>query len=73
MPDDLGAETRRRESTRRIDDDFIRSLAFRSDSTLGVPGVFNAYRAGNVVIANAPDRRRRRQGGYAYVPRLIRY
>jgi len=33
---------------RRIDDDFIDPLAFRADSTLGVPGVFNAYRAGNV-------------------------
>jgi len=39
---------------RRIDDDFIDPLAFRSDSTLGVPGVFNAYRAGNVVIAMRP-------------------
>jgi len=35
---------------RRIDDDFIDPLAFRADSTLGVPGVFNAYRAGNVVL-----------------------
>ena len=29
---------------RRIDDDFIDPLAFRPDSTLGVPGIFNAYR-----------------------------
>jgi uncharacterized circularly permuted ATP-grasp superfamily protein len=59
---------------RRIDDDFIDPLAFREDSSLGVPGLFNAYRAGNVVIANAlgtgiaDDK-----AVYAYVPKLIRY
>jgi uncharacterized circularly permuted ATP-grasp superfamily protein len=59
---------------RRIDDDFIDPLAFREDSSLGVPGLFNAYRAGNVVIANAlgtgiADNK----AVYAYVPKLIRY
>src|SRR5690349_17959616 len=59
---------------RRIDDDFIDPLIFRPDSALGVPGLFNAYRAGNVMIANAlgtgvaDDK-----AVYAYVPRLIRY
>jgi uncharacterized circularly permuted ATP-grasp superfamily protein len=59
---------------RRIDDDFIDPLIFREDSALGVPGLFNAYRAGNVVIANAlgtgvaDDK-----AVYTYVPRLIRY
>jgi len=59
---------------RRIDDDFVDPLIFREDSSLGVPGLFNAYRAGNVVIANAlgtgvaDDK-----AIYAYVPRLIRY
>ena len=38
---------------RRVDDDFIDPLAFRSDSILGVAGLFNAYRAGNVTLANA--------------------
>ena len=38
---------------RRVDDDFIDPLAFRSDSVLGVAGLFNAYRAGNVTLANA--------------------
>ena len=38
---------------RRIDDDFVDPLAFRPDSILGVPGLFNAYRAGNVSLANA--------------------
>jgi uncharacterized circularly permuted ATP-grasp superfamily protein len=59
---------------RRIDDDFIDPLAFRRDSLLGVAGLFNAYRAGQVVIANAlgtgvaDDK-----ALYAYVPRLIKY
>src|SRR6202453_2911069 len=59
---------------RRVDDDFIDPLIFRADSALGVPGIFNAYRAGNVVIANAlgtgvaDDK-----AVYAYVPHLIRY
>ena len=59
---------------RRIDDDFIDPLAFRPDSSLGVPGLFNAYRAGNVSLANAlgtgvaDDK-----AVYAYVPAIIRY
>jgi len=59
---------------RRIDDDFIDPLAFRRDSALGVPGLMNAYRAGNVVIANAvgtgvaDDK-----AVYSYVPEIIRY
>ena len=59
---------------RRVDDDFIDPLAFRSDSILGVAGLFNAYRAGNVTLANAfgtgvaDDK-----ALYAYVPDIIRY
>ena len=59
---------------RRVDDDFIDPLAFRYDSILGVPGLFNAYRAGNVSLANAigtgiaDDK-----ALYAYVPRIIKY
>jgi uncharacterized circularly permuted ATP-grasp superfamily protein len=59
---------------RRVDDDFLDPLAFRGDSTLGAPGLFNAYRAGNVVLANAlgtgvaDDK-----AIYAYVPRMIEY
>ncbi|MCB0194336.1 MAG: circularly permuted type 2 ATP-grasp protein [Anaerolineae bacterium] len=59
---------------RRIDDDFIDPLAFRPDSVLGVPGLFNAYRAGNVALGNAigtgvaDDK-----AIYAYVPAIIRY
>ena len=39
---------------RRVDDEFLDPVAFRSDSVLGVPGIANAYRHGNVVLANAP-------------------
>jgi len=38
---------------RRVDDDFLDPLAFRPDSRLGVPGLLNAYRAGNVSLGNA--------------------
>jgi uncharacterized circularly permuted ATP-grasp superfamily protein len=59
---------------RRVDDDFIDPLSFRSDSILGAAGLFNAYRAGNVTLANAfgtgvaDDK-----ALYAYVPAIIRY
>ncbi len=38
---------------RRIDDDFLDPLAFRADSSLGVPGLLGVYRAGRVTLANA--------------------
>lgn len=38
---------------RRIDDDFLDPLAFRADSTLGVPGLLSVYRVGRVTLANA--------------------
>jgi uncharacterized circularly permuted ATP-grasp superfamily protein len=59
---------------RRIDDDFLDPLTFRADSTLGVPGLINAYRAGHVALANsigtgiADDK-----GIYPFVPDMIRY
>lgn len=59
---------------RRIDDDFIDPLSFRRDSALGAAGLFNAYRAGNVVIANAPGTGvADDKAVYAYVPDLIDY
>ena len=59
---------------RRIDDDFIDPLAFRADSQLGVPGLFYAYRLGNVTIANAPGTGvADDKSVYAYVPDTIRY
>jgi uncharacterized circularly permuted ATP-grasp superfamily protein len=59
---------------RRIDDDFIDPLIFRNNSMLGVPGLFDVYRTGNVALANAigtgvaDDK-----AVYAYVPDIIRY
>jgi len=38
---------------RRIDDDFLDPQAFRADSVLGVPGLFDCYRNGRVTLANA--------------------
>ena len=59
---------------RRIDDDFIDPLAFRADSLLGTPGLFHAYRLGNVTIANAPGTGvADDKSVYAYVPDMIRY
>ncbi len=59
---------------RRVDDDFLDPLAFRGDSALGSPGLFSAYRAGNVTLANAlgtgvaDDK-----AIYAFVPAIIKY
>ncbi len=39
---------------RRVDDEFLDPLTFNRDSVLGIPGVMDVYRAGNVTIANAP-------------------
>ena len=39
---------------RRIDDAFMDPLEFRPGSALGVPGIFAAYKKGNVTLANAP-------------------
>jgi uncharacterized circularly permuted ATP-grasp superfamily protein len=59
---------------RRIDDDFLDPLAFRADSTLGVAGLFNAYRAGNVTLSNAVGTGVADDKAlYAYVPAIIKY
>jgi len=59
---------------RRVDDDFLDPLAFRTDSSLGVPGLLNVYRAGNVTLANAigtgvaDDK-----SIYCFVPEMIKF
>jgi uncharacterized circularly permuted ATP-grasp superfamily protein len=59
---------------RRVDDDFIDPLCFRKDSMLGIPGIMNAYRAGNVTLANAPGTGvADDKAVYHYVPEIIRY
>ncbi len=59
---------------RRVDDEFLDPLVFRSDSTLGVPGIYAAYRKGNVAIVNAMGNGvADDKAVYAYVPEMIRY
>ena len=59
---------------RRIDDDFIDPLAFRSDSMIGVPGLMNAYKAGRVTLANAVGTGIADDKSiYPYVPDMIRF
>jgi uncharacterized circularly permuted ATP-grasp superfamily protein len=59
---------------RRVDDDFVDPLAFRRDSSLGAAGLFNAYRAGQVTICNAPGTGvADDKAVYAYVPSIVRY
>lgn len=59
---------------RRIGDDFIDPRAFRPDSLIGVPGLFEAYKRGNVALANAPGTGVADDKViYAYVPEIIRY
>jgi uncharacterized circularly permuted ATP-grasp superfamily protein len=59
---------------RRVDDDFLDPLCFRPDSELGVAGLMNAYRVGNLALANAvgtgvaDDK-----AVYPYVPDMIRF
>ncbi|MBE8720173.1 circularly permuted type 2 ATP-grasp protein [Sphingobacterium pedocola] len=59
---------------RRVDDDFIDPLVFRSDSLLGVPGLYHAYRKGTVNIVNAMGNGVADDKAiYTYVPDMIRY
>jgi uncharacterized circularly permuted ATP-grasp superfamily protein len=59
---------------RRVDDDYLDPDAFRADSMIGVPGLFSAYRAGRVTLANAigtgvaDDK-----SIYPHVPDMIRF
>jgi uncharacterized circularly permuted ATP-grasp superfamily protein len=59
---------------RRIDDDFLDPLTFRPDSLLGVPGIMNALRAGNIALVNAPGTGvADDKATYCYVPDMIAY
>jgi len=59
---------------RRLDDDYLDPLTFRSDSVLGVPGIMDIYMSGGITIANAPgtgivdDK-----AIYSYIPDIIRF
>jgi uncharacterized circularly permuted ATP-grasp superfamily protein len=59
---------------RRIDDDFLDPRAFNKDSMLGVPGLFSAYRAGKVTLANAVGTGIADDKAiYIHVPEMIRF
>ncbi len=59
---------------RRIDDTFLDPLAFNPESLLGVPGIYSAYKAGNIALVNAPGTGIADDKAiYAYVPKIIRY
>jgi uncharacterized circularly permuted ATP-grasp superfamily protein len=59
---------------RRVDDSFLDPLTFRPDSALGVAGIINAWRAGNVALVNAPGNGIADDKAiYPFVPDIIRY
>ncbi|TGK21975.1 circularly permuted type 2 ATP-grasp protein [Leptospira fluminis] len=59
---------------RRIDDIFMDPKVFRKDSLLGVPGIFGAFKKGNVALANAPGTGVADDKViYSFVPEIIRY
>lgn len=59
---------------RRVDDNFLDPLTFNPDSILGVPGIIESYRAGNVTIVNAPGTGiADDKAVYIYLPEIIKY
>ena len=59
---------------RRIDDDYLDPLNFNSDSVLGLAGIMDSYRQGNVAIVNAPGTGiADDKASYIYVPKMIKY
>ncbi|MEE0955072.1 MAG: circularly permuted type 2 ATP-grasp protein [Eubacterium sp.] len=59
---------------RRLADDYLDPLNFLPESLIGVPHIFDAYRAGNVALMNAPGNGVADDKGiYYFVPKMIRY
>ena len=59
---------------RRLDDAYLDPLTFRSDSVLGVPGIMDVYRAGNITIANAPGTGIADDKAiYSYMPEIVEF
>ena len=59
---------------RRVDDEFIDPLTFNPQSMLGVPGIMDVYRAGNITIANAPGTGVADDKAiYSYVPDIVKF
>lgn len=59
---------------RRVDDDFLDPLTFNPASMLGVPGIMDVYRAGNITIANAPGTGVADDKAiYCYMPEIVEF
>ncbi|MCB9993482.1 MAG: circularly permuted type 2 ATP-grasp protein [Hyphomicrobiaceae bacterium] len=59
---------------RRVDDEFLDPLTFRPESYLGVPGIMDVYRAGNITIANAPGTGIADDKAiYSYIPDIVEF
>jgi uncharacterized circularly permuted ATP-grasp superfamily protein len=59
---------------RRVDDAYLDPLTFKPDSALGVPGIMDVYRAGNITIANAPGTGISDDKAiYSYMPEIIEF
>jgi uncharacterized circularly permuted ATP-grasp superfamily protein len=59
---------------RRLDDDYLDPLIFKPDSVLGIPGIFDLYRAGRVTIANAPGTGIADDKAiYSYMPDIVEF
>jgi uncharacterized circularly permuted ATP-grasp superfamily protein len=59
---------------RRIDDTYIDPLAFKADSLLGIPGIFDVYRSGGVTLCSAPGAGVADDKAiYVFVPEMIKF
>ena len=59
---------------RRVDDDFLDPMTFNPNSMLGVPGIMDVYRAGNITIANAPGTGVADDKAiYSYMPDIVEF
>lgn len=59
---------------RRVDDEFLDPLCFRTDSVLGIPGLMGCYLQGNVTLINAPGTGAADDKAvYTYIPQIIKY
>lgn len=59
---------------RRVDDEYLDPLNFNPESALGVPGIMDVYRAGNITIANAPGTGIADDKAiYSYMPEIVEF
>lgn len=59
---------------RRLSDEYLDPLCFLPESLIGIPGIMDVYRSGNVAIVNAPGNGVADDKGiYYFVPHMIKY